>query len=66
MREKANVRCTYMSKSSVAKIRKESASRAIYKTIEMLETELEIKFPRGSTPSESREIMVETIGSYFR
>ena len=55
-----------MSKSSVAKIRKESASRSIYKTIEMLETELGIKFPCGSTPSESREIMVETIESYFR
>ena len=66
MRETANVRYTYMSKSSVAKIRKESASQAIYKTIKMLETELGIKFARGSALSESREIMVETIESYFR
>ena len=56
----------YMSKASLDRIRKESASRAIHKTIEMLETELGIKFPRGSTPSESREIMIEIIGSYFR
>ena len=54
-----------MPRVSVEKIRKESASQAIYKTIKMLETELGIEFPRGSTPSESREIMVEIIGSYF-
>ena len=49
----------------VEKIRKEAASQAIHKTIKMLETELGIEFPRGNTPSESREIMVEIIGSYF-
>ena len=54
-----------MPRVSVEKIRKESASRAIHKTIEMLETELGIEFSRGRTPSESREIMVEIIGSYF-
>ena len=56
---------TYMARVSVEKIRKESASQAIYKTIAMLEMELGIEFPRGRTPSESREIMVEIIGSYF-
>ena len=66
MRENANVRYMYMSKASVDRIRKESASRAIHKTIRMIERELEIEFPRGDTPSESREIMVKTLGSYFR
>ena len=55
----------YTYRINVEKIRKESASQAIHKTIEMLETELGIRFPRGRTPSESREIMVEIIGSYF-
>ena len=54
-----------MSRARVEKIRKESASQAIYKTIKMLETELGIEFPCGRTPSQSREIMVEIIGSYF-
>lgn len=56
----------YMSTASIKKIESASASRAINKTILMLEMELEIEFPRGSTPSESREIMVRTLGSYFR
>lgn len=55
----------YTYRINVEKIRKESASQAIYKTIAMLETELGIRFPRGSTPSESRKIMIETIVGYF-
>ena len=34
------------------------AYQAIYATIRMLEEALQMEFPRGCTPSESREIMV--------
>lgn len=39
------------------RIRAESASRAIEKTIQSVEQGLAVKFPRGSSPTESREIM---------
>lgn len=64
MLKKSNFR--YVSIASIKKMKSESASQAINKTIRMIEMELEIEFPRGSTPSESREIMVKVIGSYFR
>ena len=38
-------------------IRKEAASQAIENTIQAVEDGLGIKFPRGSTPSQSRDIM---------
>ena len=64
MLKKSNFR--YISIASIKRMKSESASKAINKTIRMIEMELEIEFARGSTPSESREIMVKTIGSYFR
>lgn len=41
----------------------EAASRAIYNTISMVEDAVGITFPRGSTPSESRAIMVQMLRS---
>ena len=38
-------------------IRKEAASQAIERTIQVVENQLGIGFPRGSTPTDSREIM---------
>lgn len=38
-------------------VRMEAASQAIEKTIQTVEESLGVKFPRGSRPSESREIM---------
>ena len=46
--------------------RKEASSKTIYKTIYMVETALGIEFPRGNTPSESREIMIETLADILR
>ena len=39
------------------RIRKEAASQAIENTIQAVEDGLGTKFPRGSTPTESRTIM---------
>ena len=55
-----------MSSARIKRIESASASKAIYRTIEMVESELGIEFPRGETPSESRAMMVETLASYFR
>lgn len=38
-------------------VRMEAASQAIEKTIQTVEESLGVKLPRGSRPSESREIM---------
>ena len=43
--------------------RQEAASRAILRTIRDVEEGLGMGFPRGSTPSESRDIMVESLRS---
>ena len=56
----------YMSSARIKRIEAESASKAINKTIKMLEAECGIRFPRVGTPSENREIMVKTIGGYFK
>ena len=56
----------YMSSARIKRIESASASRAIYRTVKMVESELGIEFPRGETPSESRELMLETLASYFR
>ena len=37
------------------------ASQAIYATIRMIEEALQMKFPRGGTPAESREIMIDIL-----
>ena len=44
----------------------EAASKSIYKTIEMVELAVGIEFPRGGTPSESRQIMIDIIASRLR
>jgi hypothetical protein len=44
-----------------ADIRKESASQAIEKTIQAVERALGIEFPRGDTPTESRDIMTQIL-----
>ena len=40
-----------------ADIRKEAASQAIENTIRAVEEALDTEFPRGNTPTESRDIM---------
>lgn len=44
----------------------EAASKAIEKTIQGMENRIGVKFRRGSTPSESREIMYEGIAILVR
>ena len=48
------------------RIRKEAASQAIYVTIGMVEDALGVPFPRGQTPSESRELMLNILGSMLK
>lgn len=43
-----------------------AASQAIEKTIQGMEDRIGVKFPRGSTPSESREIMYEWVAVLVR
>ena len=47
-------------------IRKEAASQAIENTIQAVEEGLGTKFPRGSTPSQSRDIMKSILRSQKR
>lgn len=46
------------------RIRKEAASQAIEKTIQAVKTGLGTAFPRGTTPSESRNIMRANLGRF--
>lgn len=48
------------------RIRMEAASRAIENTIQAVEAGMGIRFPRGSTPSESRNIMRSILRSQRR
>ncbi len=43
------------------RIRKEAASQAINKTIQLTGERLDIVFPPGVTPSDSRDIMIEIL-----
>ena len=47
-------------------IRKEAASQAIKNTIQVVEEALGVKFPRGSTPTESRENMKQILRALYR
>lgn len=47
------------------RIRAVAASQAIEKTIQVVEDALEVKFPRGISPSESREIMKNILRSSY-
>ena len=47
----------YTRKDWEKRVRKEAASQAIENTIQAVEDGLGTKFPRGSTPTESRNIM---------
>ena len=58
MRNRHNVHYT---RANETRIRKEASSRSIHTTIRMMETRLGLAFPRGETPSESRDIMIEMI-----
>ena len=51
---------------SEANIRKEAASQAIEKTIRTVEEALDIEFPRGTTPTESRELMEHELRRNYR
>ena len=48
------------------RIRMEAASQAIENTIQAVEAGLGTKFPRGSTPAESRNIMQSILQSKRR
>ena len=41
--------------------RAEAASKAINQTIRMIEEALDLEFPRGLTPSQSRHFMIECL-----
>ena len=47
----------YTHKARENRIRMEAASQAIENTIQAVESGLDTTFPRGSTPTESRNIM---------
>ena len=47
----------YTRKDWGKRIRMEAASQAIENTIQAVEAGLDTRFPRGSTPTESRNIM---------
>ena len=47
------------------RIRAEAASQGIEKTIQVVEEALRIEFPRGITPSESRDIMGAILRSSY-
>lgn len=47
-------------------IRKEAASQAIINTIQAVERALGIEFPRGDTPTESRDIMTQILRGRYR
>ena len=46
--------------------RQEAASQAIENTIQAVEEALDIQFPRGSTPTESRENMKQMLRAFYR
>ena len=56
-----NRRNIHYTRANEDRIRGDASSRSIHKTIKMVETRLGIELPRGNTPSESRDIMVETL-----
>ncbi len=47
-------------------IRKEAASQAIINTIQAVERALGIEFPRGDTPTGSRDIMTQILRGRYR
>lgn len=46
------------------RIRMEAASQAIENTIQAVEAGMGVRFPRGSTPTESRNIMERILRSH--
>ena len=61
-----NRKIGYSPRYSIETIRKEASSMTIHKTIAMVEEASGVKFPRGGTPSESRQIMVDIIANRLR
>ena len=53
----------YTRKDLENRIRKQAASQAIENTIQAVEDGLGIRFPRGSTPTDSRNIMQSILRS---
>lgn len=53
----------YTRKDWERRVRMEAASQAIENTIQAVEAGLGTKFPRGSTPTESRNIMQNILRS---
>lgn len=51
---------------SIERIRMEASSKTIHKTIRKMETASGIRFPRGNTPTESLDLMIDMIASRLR
>lgn len=51
---------------SVERIRMEASSKTIHKTIRKMETASGMRFPRGNTPTESLDLMIEIVVSRLR